>query len=39
MTQLQERKLPGTVELLQIDVDSETSIVQAAKVVEDKHGR
>jgi len=36
---LQSRKQPGTVELLQIDVTSDESITAAAKRVESKHGR
>lgn len=36
---LRSRKLPGGVELLQIDVSDETSIVAAAKIVESTHGR
>ncbi len=36
---LQSRKLPGTVELLQIDVTDEESIAAAAKSVESKYGR
>ena len=36
---LKERSLPGTVELLQIDVSNEESILNAAKVVEEKYGR
>ena len=36
---LQSRNLPGTVELLQIDVANEDSIAAAAKSVESKHGR
>jgi NAD(P)-dependent dehydrogenase (short-subunit alcohol dehydrogenase family) len=36
---LQSRKQPGTVELLQVDVASDESIVAAAKRVESKHGR
>lgn len=36
---LQSRKLPGTVELLQINVDDEQSIAAAAKSVESKYGR
>ena len=39
MKDLQSRKQPGTVELLQVDVDSEESIIAAAKTVESKHGR
>lgn len=34
---LQSRKLPGTVELLQVDVASPESITAAAKEVERKH--
>lgn len=37
--ELQSRKLPGTVELVQIDLSSEDSIAAAAKAVESKHGR
>ncbi len=36
---LQSRKLPGTVELLQIDVTNEESITAAATSVESKYGR
>src|SRR5277367_3810024 len=36
---LQSRKQPGTVELLQVDVASDESITAAAKWVESKHGR
>jgi NAD(P)-dependent dehydrogenase (short-subunit alcohol dehydrogenase family) len=36
---LQSRKQPGTVELLQVDVTSDESIIAAAKRVESKHGR
>ena len=36
---LQSRNLPGTVELLQVDVDSDESITAATKTVERKHGR
>ncbi|KAF2465447.1 NAD(P)-binding protein [Lindgomyces ingoldianus] len=36
---LQSRKLPGTVELIQVDVSSEDSVVTAAKEVESRHGR
>src|SRR5271154_3102178 len=36
---LQSRKQPGTVELLQVDVASDESITTAAKWVESKHGR
>ena len=36
---LQSRKQPGTVELLQVDVTSEDSINNAAKKVESKYGR
>jgi len=36
---LQSRKQPGTVELLQVDVASDESITAAAKRVESKHGR
>lgn len=36
---LQSRKLPGTVELLQVDVASDVSIIAAAEKVESKHGR
>jgi hypothetical protein len=39
MKELQSRKQPGTVELLQLDVASEASIIDAAKTVESKHGR
>ena len=37
--ELQSRKQPGTVELLQLDVASGESITAAAKSVESKHGR
>jgi NAD(P)-dependent dehydrogenase (short-subunit alcohol dehydrogenase family) len=36
---LRSRGLPGSVELLQIDVSNEDSITAAAKEVEEKHGR
>ncbi|MCJ1251201.1 hypothetical protein MMC30_008432 [Trapelia coarctata] len=36
---LQSRKQPGTVELLQVDVANEESIAAAAKTVESKYGR
>jgi NAD(P)-dependent dehydrogenase (short-subunit alcohol dehydrogenase family) len=36
---LKERGLPGSVELVVIDVDSEESVEAAAKQVESKHGR
>src|SRR5271170_7156885 len=36
---LQSRKHPGTVELLQVDIASDESIAVAAKIVESKHGR
>lgn len=36
---LQSRNQPGTVELLQVDVANEESIIAAAKEVESKHGR
>ena len=39
LKELQSQKLPGTVELLQIDVSSEDSIIAAAKKVESNHGR
>jgi NAD(P)-dependent dehydrogenase (short-subunit alcohol dehydrogenase family) len=39
VTSLKERNLPGTVELVVIDVDSEESVENAAKQVESKHGR
>jgi NAD(P)-dependent dehydrogenase (short-subunit alcohol dehydrogenase family) len=39
VTSLKERNLPGTVELVVIDVDSEESVEHAAKEVESKHGR
>jgi NAD(P)-dependent dehydrogenase (short-subunit alcohol dehydrogenase family) len=39
VTSLKERNLPGTVELVVIDVDSEESVEHAAKQVESKHGR
>ncbi|KAJ3577077.1 hypothetical protein NPX13_g3493 [Xylaria arbuscula] len=37
--ELKSRNLPGTVELLHLDVSAEESVVAAAKVVEEKHGR
>jgi NAD(P)-dependent dehydrogenase (short-subunit alcohol dehydrogenase family) len=37
--ELQARNKPGTVELIQVDVDSDESIAAAAKEVEQKHGR
>jgi NAD(P)-dependent dehydrogenase (short-subunit alcohol dehydrogenase family) len=37
--ELQSRNQPGTVELLQVDVNSDESIIAAAKSVESKHGR
>lgn len=37
--ELESRKLPGSLELIQVDVDSEESIAAAAKNVESKHGR
>lgn len=36
---LQSRGLPGTVELLQLDMSSQDSILAAAKRVESEHGR
>ena len=36
---LQSRNLPGTVELLQVDVASDESITAAAEMVGSKHGR
>ncbi|KAI3341012.1 putative short-chain dehydrogenase [Ustulina deusta] len=39
LTDLQSRNLPGTVELLHLDVADESSVVVAAKLVEEKHGR
>ena len=36
---LQARSLPGSVELLQLDVTDEDSIAAAAKKVEETHGR
>jgi NADP-dependent 3-hydroxy acid dehydrogenase YdfG len=36
---LESKKLPGTVELLNIDVADDISIENAAKQVEAKHGR
>ncbi|KAF2269997.1 NAD(P)-binding protein [Lojkania enalia] len=36
---LRSRKLPGTVDLVQVDVADETSIATAAKDVESKYGR
>ncbi|KAI4692005.1 uncharacterized protein J4E84_002973 [Alternaria hordeiaustralica] len=37
--QLQEKSLPGKVELVQIDVSDEDSIQKAKDVVEEKYGR
>jgi len=37
--ELQSREQPGSVELLHLDVDSEDSIIAAAKSVESKYGR
>jgi NAD(P)-dependent dehydrogenase (short-subunit alcohol dehydrogenase family) len=37
--ELQARNQPGTVELLQVDVNSDESIIAAVKSVESKHGR
>ncbi|KAI1755987.1 NAD(P)-binding protein [Xylaria castorea] len=39
LTELRSRNLPGTVELLQLDVADESSVATAAKLVEEKHGR
>ncbi|PSN74248.1 NAD(P)-binding protein [Corynespora cassiicola Philippines] len=39
VSELQSRKLPGTVEFLKIDVSDEASIKEAAKEVEAKYGR
>ncbi|KAK7178513.1 hypothetical protein DPSP01_014633 [Paraphaeosphaeria sporulosa] len=39
VTDLRSRNLPGSVELLQIDVSDEDSITAAAKAVEENHGR
>ena len=39
MKQLQGKELPGKVELLQIDVSDEASILKAKDVVEEKYGR
>lgn len=36
---LQSRSLPGTVELLHLDVADESSVAAAAKLVEANHGR
>jgi NAD(P)-dependent dehydrogenase (short-subunit alcohol dehydrogenase family) len=36
---LQSRNLPGTAELVQLDVANEDSVAAAAKLVEEKHGR
>lgn len=36
---LQSRRLPGTVEYIHIDVEEETSIIAAAKLLENKYGR
>lgn len=36
---LQSRKRPGTVELVQLDITSNDSITAAAKAIESKHGR
>jgi NADP-dependent 3-hydroxy acid dehydrogenase YdfG len=37
--ELESTELLGSLELLQLDVASEKSIENAAKIVEDKHGR
>ncbi|KAI0448757.1 NAD(P)-binding protein [Xylaria acuta] len=39
LAELRSRKLPGTVELLRLDVADESSIATAAKLVEEEHGR
>ncbi|KAF3002103.1 hypothetical protein E8E13_009797 [Curvularia kusanoi] len=39
INQLQSEKPSGSIELLQLDVSDEQSILQAAKAVEEKHGR
>lgn len=39
VTELQSRKQPGTIELVQIDVSNQASIEAAAKSVESKHGK
>ncbi|KAI0537571.1 NAD(P)-binding protein [Xylaria digitata] len=39
VAELQSRNLPGTVELLHLDVADENSVAAAAKFVEEKHGR
>ncbi|KAI1178904.1 NAD(P)-binding protein [Nemania sp. FL0916] len=39
IAELESRNLPGTAELLIIDVSSESSVAAAAEVVEEKHGR
>ena len=39
VAELQSRNLPGTVELLHLDVADEHSVIAAAKLVEEKHGR
>ena len=39
LKELQSRKLPGSAELLVVDVNSEESIAAAAKKVENMHGR
>lgn len=36
---LQSKGLPGSVELVQLDVKSWDSVAAAAKAVEDKHGK
>ncbi|KAI0970921.1 NAD(P)-binding protein [Xylaria arbuscula] len=39
IAELQSRNLPGTVELLHLDVADEKSVAAAAKAVKEKHGR
>lgn len=39
VAELTTRQLPGTIELLTLDVASEDSISRAAELVEKKHGR
>ncbi|KAK5636273.1 hypothetical protein RRF57_011985 [Xylaria bambusicola] len=39
VAELKSRNLPGTVELLKLDVADERSIIAAAKLVEAEHGR
>ncbi|KAF2970689.1 hypothetical protein GQX73_g2919 [Xylaria multiplex] len=39
LVELQSRNLPGTVDLVRLDVADENSVAAAAKLVEEKHGR